>query len=167
MQLIYEKSVDSRKGFKLPESDIPCGKNIDTGYLRKNTPCLPEVSELDVVRHYTNLSRMNFSVDNNFYPLGSCTMKYNPKFTEKIANMEGFLELHPLMPQLLGGGRLSQGSLEVIYNTEKLPYLCPNTKKDQKEKVYITIHQRNWRYLETGKKAENIEIRHLWLIISP
>ena len=125
MKLIYEKSVISRTGFKLPQLDVPKKEGIDSKYARTKAPCLPEVSELDVVRHYTNLSRMNFSVDSNFYPLGSCTMKYNPKFTEKIANMEGFSELHPLMPQLLGGGRLSQGALEVIYNTEKL--LCEIT----------------------------------------
>jgi glycine dehydrogenase subunit 2 len=125
MQLIYEKGAPSRKGFQLPASDVPCPKDIGAGYLRDDTPYLPEVSELDVVRHYTNLSRMNLSIDSNLYPLGSCTMKYNPKFTEKVAGMEGFLELHPLMPQLLGGGRLSQGSLEVIYNTERL--LCEIT----------------------------------------
>jgi glycine dehydrogenase subunit 2 len=125
MRLIYEKSVESRQGFKLPVSDVPFSEGISIEYLRKKAPCLPEVSELDVIRHYTNLSRMNFSVDNNFYPLGSCTMKYSPKFTEKIANMDGFLKLHPLMPQILGGGRLSQGALEVIYNIEKL--LCEIT----------------------------------------
>jgi glycine dehydrogenase subunit 2 len=125
MKLIYEKSVISRKGFNVPESDVPVKAGIDSKYTRKHAPQLPEVSELDVVRHYTNLSRMNFSVDNNFYPLGSCTMKYNPKFTEKIAGMDGFSQLHPLMPQLLGGGRLCQGALEVIYNTEKL--LCEIT----------------------------------------
>lgn len=125
MKLIYEKSITSRRGFMPPKSDVPGNRGICPEYARGQAPCLPEVSELDVVRHYTNLSRMNFSVDNNFYPLGSCTMKYNPKFTEKIAAMEGFSELHPLMPQMLGGGRLSQGALEVIYNTEKL--LCEIT----------------------------------------
>jgi glycine dehydrogenase subunit 2 len=72
------------------------------------------------VRHFTNLSRLNFSVDANFYPLGSCTMKYNPKFTEKITSLDGFALAHPLLPQLAGGGMLAQGSLEVIYNTERL-----------------------------------------------
>jgi glycine dehydrogenase subunit 2 len=125
MKLIYEKSITSRRGFRLAESDVPVKQALDSKYARKQALHLPEASELDVVRHYTNLSRMNFSVDNNFYPLGSCTMKYNPKFTEKIAGMEGFSELHPLTPQLLGGGRLCQGALEVIYNTEKL--LCEIT----------------------------------------
>jgi glycine dehydrogenase subunit 2 len=125
MKLIYEKSVESRRGFRIPMPDVPEKRAIDSKYARQNIPSLPEVSELDVVRHYTNLSRMNFSVDNNFYPLGSCTMKYNPKVAEKIADLEGFSGLHPLMPQLLGGGRLCQGALEVLYNTEKL--LCEIT----------------------------------------
>jgi len=125
MQLIYEKSIEGRRGFKLPESDVSEIVKIDPKYTRLEKADLPEVSELDVVRHFTNLSHVNFSVDSNFYPLGSCTMKYNPKFTEKIVNIEGFLELHPLIPQLLGGGRLTQGSLEVLYDAEKL--LCEIT----------------------------------------
>ena len=128
MQLIYEKSISKREGFKLPEVDVPKQPEIPLKYSRKDKANLPEVSELDLVRHFTKLSRMNFSVDNNFYPLGSCTMKYNPKFTEKVASQEGFLNLHPLMPQLLGGGMLSQGSLEVLYNTDKL--LCEITGMD-------------------------------------
>ena len=120
MRLIFEKSIKGRRGFKIPKSDIPSKVELPKKYCRNRNPHLPEVSELDVVRHFTNLSRLNFSVDTNFYPLGSCTMKYNPKFTERIANLSGFLELHPLLPQLLGGGMLAQGSLEVIYQTEKL-----------------------------------------------
>lgn len=125
MQLIFEKSVQGRRGFKIPKSDIPLRTELPRKYCRDRDPNLPEVSELDVVRHFTNLSRLNFSVDTNFYPLGSCTMKYNPKFTERIANLDNFLELHPLLPQLLGGGMLTQGSLEVIYRTERL--LCEIT----------------------------------------
>ncbi|MDP8293020.1 MAG: aminomethyl-transferring glycine dehydrogenase subunit GcvPB [Candidatus Orphnella occulta] len=125
MRLIYEKSIKGRRGFRLDLPDVPEQEEISVKYSRKHKANLPEVSELDVVRHFTNLSRMNFSVDNNFYPLGSCTMKYNPKFTEKVVNIEGFLELHPLIPQLLGGGRLTQGALEIMYNTEKL--LCEIT----------------------------------------
>jgi len=125
MQLIYEKSVKGRQGFRLSESDLSRKADIPKEYARDVKADLPEVSELDVVRHFTNLSKMNFSVDANFYPLGSCTMKYNPKFTEKVVNIEGFLELHPLIPQLSGGGKLAQGSLEVIYRTEEL--LCEIT----------------------------------------
>ena len=120
MQLIFEKSRLGRKGFVLPETDVPQAAGLDKKYCRNQEAHLPEVSELDVVRHFSNLSRRNFSVDTNFYPLGSCTMKYNPKFTEKVAAMEGFSDLHPLLPQLLGGGMLAKGSLEVLYNIERL-----------------------------------------------
>jgi len=120
MRLIYEKGTQGRRGLRLPECTVSPKAQFPQKYQREHEPHLPEVSELDVIRHYTNLSRMNFSVDTNFYPLGSCTMKYNPKFTEVIANLEGFLQLHPLIPQLRGGGMLAQGSLEVIYKTERL-----------------------------------------------
>jgi len=120
MQLIYEKSVHGRKGVSLPRHTINSAKVLPKKFKRKAEANFPEVSELDVVRHYSKLSLMNFSVDTNFYPLGSCTMKYNPKFTEKIAALDGFTQLHPLMPQLRGGGMLAQGALEVVYNTERL-----------------------------------------------
>ncbi|MDD5771516.1 MAG: aminomethyl-transferring glycine dehydrogenase subunit GcvPB, partial [Candidatus Omnitrophica bacterium] len=90
MQLIFEKSRCGRRGFDLPETDVPVSPALPARYCRKQPASLPEVSELDVVRHFSGLSRLNFSVDTNFYPLGSCTMKYNPKFTENIAAMEGF-----------------------------------------------------------------------------
>ena len=128
MQLIFEKSIEARRGFKVPKSDVSFKAEIPKKYTRQEKANLPEVSELDVIRHFTNLSRMNFSVDANFYPLGSCTMKYNPKFTEKAADLEGFLMLHPLLPQLSGGGKLAQGSLEVLYRTEEL--LCEITAMD-------------------------------------
>ncbi len=120
MELIFEKSVRGRKGLRLPKRDVPPAKNIPARYKRRTSPLLPEVSELDVVRHFTGLSRMNFSIDTHFYPLGSCTMKYNPKFTEDIARLPGFSQLHPLLPQLLLGGILTQGALEVLYNIERL-----------------------------------------------
>ncbi|MDD5680613.1 MAG: aminomethyl-transferring glycine dehydrogenase subunit GcvPB [Candidatus Omnitrophica bacterium] len=119
MRLIYEKSVKGRRGISLPASDVP-KTEVYEKYLRKETAALPEVSELDVVRHFTNLSRMNFSVDTNFYPLGSCTMKYNPKFTEVISNLPGFRDLHPFMAQFDYAEGLAQGALEVLYNVEEL-----------------------------------------------
>ncbi|MDP3789986.1 MAG: aminotransferase class V-fold PLP-dependent enzyme, partial [Candidatus Omnitrophota bacterium] len=119
MNLIFEKSVKGRRGIKLPASDVP-KTEVYKKYLRKEAANLPEVSELDLVRHFTNLSKMNFSVDTNFYPLGSCTMKYNPKFTEVIANMPGFRDLHPLMAQSEYAEGLTQGALEVLYNVETL-----------------------------------------------
>ncbi len=120
MQLIFEKSRPGRLGFSLPQLDVLPAVCLPEKYCRQTAAQLPEVSELDVVRHFSNLSRLNFSVDTNFYPLGSCTMKYNPKFTEKVAALSGFSDLHPLLPQLWGGGMLAQGSLEVLYNMERL-----------------------------------------------
>jgi glycine dehydrogenase subunit 2 len=90
---------------------------LPTRLLRDEPAGMPELSELDVVRHFTGLSRKNFGVDSGFYPLGSCTMKYNPKVTEETAAYPGFSELHPLLPQLPGGEVLVQGALKVLYET--------------------------------------------------
>ena len=128
MRLIFEKSKNGRRGFQIQKSDVPLKEKIPEHLKRKSSINLPEVSELDVVRHFTNLAQSNYCIDSNFYPLGSCTMKYNPKFTEKIAQLEGFQNLHPLTPQLSGGGILCQGALEVIYKLEQL--LCEITGMD-------------------------------------
>ena len=128
MQLIFEKSRKGRKGFKIQKSDIPVKGEIPENIKRKTDNGLPEVSELDVIRHFTSLSNKNFCVDNNLYPLGSCTMKYNPKFTELCASLVGFRDLHPLLPQLSGGGILTQGALELLYHMEQL--LCEITGMD-------------------------------------
>ena len=120
MELIFEKHKDFRRGFSYGKSDVPAAKPLAQKYCRATEAFLPCLSELDVVRHFTNLSGLNFSVDTNFYPLGSCTMKYNPKFTERVAAFDGFGRLHPLLPQLSGGTMLAQGSLEVLYNMERL-----------------------------------------------
>ncbi|MBF0593825.1 MAG: aminomethyl-transferring glycine dehydrogenase subunit GcvPB [Candidatus Omnitrophica bacterium] len=125
MKLIFEQSVAGRRGVKLPVSDVPAKSALPQQYLRVKPAQLPEVSELDVVRHFTRLSQRNFSVDANFYPLGSCTMKYNPKFTEKVAGMSGFADLHPLLPQLKGGEKYAQGALEVLFECER--WLCEIT----------------------------------------
>lgn len=119
MNLIFEDSVRGRRGIKLPAPDVP-KTEIYKKYLRAEAAGLPEVSELDIVRHFTNLSKKNFSVDTNFYPLGSCTMKYNPKFTEVIANLAGFRDLHPMMAQFNYAEGFAQGALEVLYNVEAL-----------------------------------------------
>jgi len=120
MELIFERSKAGRKGMVLPKKDVPADAKIDKKYARGKEAELPSVSEPEVVRHFTNLSKMNFGVDSHFYPLGSCTMKYNPKFTERIAAYEEFTSLHPLNPQLIKGGKLTQGALEIIYDLEKL-----------------------------------------------
>ncbi len=120
MKLIFEKSVAGRRGVRLPECDVPGGRDNLKELKRKRPPDLPDVSELDTVRHFTELSRHNFGVDTNFYPLGSCTMKYNPKIGEEVAKYQGFSSLHPLLPQLRQGGILTQGALQVICETERL-----------------------------------------------
>ena len=107
-KLIFELSRPGRTGYSLPEvgsmaSKTPATRgtvadSIPAGLLRESAPALPEVSEVDVVRHYTNLSQMNFGVDTGFYPLGSCTMKYNPKINEEVAAHPAFAGLHPLQP---------------------------------------------------------------------
>jgi len=122
MSLIFEKSVPGRRGVSLPQCDVPCGTDIPESLRRQNPLDLAELSELDVVRHFTELSRRNFGVDTGFYPLGSCTMKYNPKVTETIASLDGFMNLHPFLPQLRHGGLLVQGALQVMYEFEQI--LC-------------------------------------------
>ena len=115
MATIFDKSVSGRKGVALPLCDVPGEPCIPEAYQRKTALPLAELSELDVVRHFTNLSRKNFGVDTGFYPLGSCTMKYNPKITEVVAGLDGFANLHPFLPQLRHGGMLTQGALQVMY----------------------------------------------------
>jgi glycine dehydrogenase subunit 2 len=128
MTIIFKKSIKGRRGVLLPELDVPGSIEIPAKYARTGDTNICELSELDVVRHFTELSRMNFGVDTNFYPLGSCTMKYNPKMCETIAQLEGFSSLHPLLPQLRHGGMLTQGALAVIYELERL--LCEITGMD-------------------------------------
>ncbi|BCG45639.1 Glycine dehydrogenase [Citrifermentans bremense] len=117
MQLIFEKSVPGRSGVRVPLSDVPKASPFPDALRRKEPVLLPEVSELDLVRHYTSLSRRNFSVDTNFYPLGSCTMKYNTKVTENAGGL--FAGCHPVLPLLPGGERLVQGPLSLIHGLEQ------------------------------------------------
>lgn len=125
MKLIFELSKEGRIGTNLPKLDIKAQPlNIPLSYWRQEEPEIPEVSEVDIIRHYTELSLRNHGVDNGFYPLGSCTMKYNPKVNEDIAQLEGFNGIHPLAP-----GELSQGALEVMYNMDKI--LCEVTGMDR------------------------------------
>jgi glycine dehydrogenase subunit 2 len=113
-KLVFELSSRGRVGFSLPEADVP-GAAVDElipkKFLRGDAPRLPEVSEFDVVRHYSRLSRMNYGVDTHFYPLGSCTMKYNPKLNEDMARLAGFARLHPLVRD-----EDAQGALELMYD---------------------------------------------------
>ena len=129
MKLIYEKSVNGRRGVRMPQSDVFAKIEIPENLLRRKPAALPEVSELDVIRHFTALSRMNHGVDTNFYPLGSCTMKYNPKLGEQVSRLGGFASLHPLLPQLRLGGMLTQGALQVLHDTGRL--LCEIAGMDE------------------------------------
>ena len=98
-KLIFDLSKEGRQGYSLPANKWQTSlSELPAGLLREQEPQLPQVCELDVVRHYTNLSQMNFGVDSGFYPLGSCTMKYNPKINEEIASMPAFAGVHPLQP---------------------------------------------------------------------
>ncbi|MCX8094423.1 MAG: aminomethyl-transferring glycine dehydrogenase subunit GcvPB [Candidatus Goldbacteria bacterium] len=123
MNTIFDKSVTGRKGFNIETPIKDAEKLLDKKFKRLKDAELPQVSELDVIRHFTNLSRLNFSVDTHFYPLGSCTMKYNPKINEKVSILPGFSNLHPITPYV--DYHLCQGALEVIYNLSYL--LCEIT----------------------------------------
>jgi glycine dehydrogenase subunit 2 len=108
--LIFELGNPGRQGVELPASDVPIKKDlIPTTYRRTTAARLPEVSESEVVRHYTNLSVLNHHVDKGFYPLGSCTMKYNPKINEELASVVGFANLHPWQTE-----DTSQGALQLM-----------------------------------------------------
>lgn len=115
--LIFELSTPGRIGYSLPEMDVPeldLNGLLPDGYLRIEEPELPEVSELDIMRHYTALSRRNHGVDSGFYPLGSCTMKYNPKINENVARFNGFAHVHPLQDE-----SSVQGALELLYDLQE------------------------------------------------
>ncbi|MGM9975223.1 MAG: aminomethyl-transferring glycine dehydrogenase subunit GcvPB [Clostridiaceae bacterium] len=126
-KMIFELSREGRKAYSLPALDVP-EKNIEellpSEYLREEAPELPEVSELELVRHYTLLSKKNYSIDSGFYPLGSCTMKYNPKINEDMAANPGFSKIHPYQPE-----ETVQGALELMYNLSKS--LCEITGMDE------------------------------------
>ncbi len=110
--LVCELSQPDRQGVGYPPSDVPLSE-LPAGLTRDALP-LPELSEVDVVRHFTRLSQLNYSVDTGFYPLGSCTMKYNPKINEEVARLPGFTAIHPLQPI-----ETVQGSLALMYHLQE------------------------------------------------
>ena len=110
---LCDMSVTGRQGIRFPKPDVPLAKLPPAGLLREDLP-LPELSELDVIRHYTRLSQLNYSIDTGFYPLGSCTMKYNPKVNEETARLPGFAFSHPLQPI-----ETVQGNLVLMYNLQE------------------------------------------------
>ncbi|MEL7234869.1 MAG: hypothetical protein AAGK74_10255 [Chloroflexota bacterium] len=111
--IIYDLSSPGRTGVNLPDLDVPESDLPDSDLLREDIN-LPEVSELQVVRHFTNLSRLNYAIDLGFYPLGSCTMKYNPRVNEDMARLPGFGALHPMSDE-----EGSQGALALIYQLQE------------------------------------------------
>ncbi len=110
--LLWEKGKKGRSGFSLPRRDVEYFE-IDKKLIG-DPPDFPDLSEVDVIRHYTRLSQWNFGVDTGMYPLGSCTMKYNPKINERQAGLKGFAGSHPLLP-----ADLSQGILRMIFELEQ------------------------------------------------
>ena len=114
-KLIFERSHEGRRAYDLPALDVPAVEAIPANMKNEGKLDLPELGEVDLVRHYTNLSRRNFGVDNGFYPLGSCTMKYNPKINEEVCTL--FEDMHPLLDE-----DMSQGALRLMYDLEG--YLC-------------------------------------------
>ena len=109
MQLLFERSHCGRGCSLLPASDVPCAP-LDDSLCRTQAPHLPQLSENELSRHYTELAEQTHGVNNGFYPLGSCTMKYNPKINEEIAALPGFTKIHPLQPEAT-----AQGCLETLY----------------------------------------------------
>ena len=115
--LIFEITREGRIGYSLPELDVPeldLSALLPKGFVREEAAELPEVSELDIMRHYTALSNRNHGIDSGFYPLGSCTMKYNPKINESVARYPGFANIHPLQDEAT-----VQGALEVLYDLQE------------------------------------------------
>ncbi len=115
-QLLMDRSVPGRRGVRVPDLDVPAQPLPDTSLLRDDLP-LPELSQPEVVRYFTRLSQLNYSIDTQFYPLGSCTMKYNPKINDQAAALPGMANLHPLAP-----AEAAQGALKLMHRLQA--YLC-------------------------------------------
>jgi glycine dehydrogenase subunit 2 len=111
-KLLFEHSDPGRKGYSLPKLDVPAAE-LPSDLCREEIAGFPELSEVDVVRHFTRLSTWNYGVDSGFYPLGSCTMKYNPKVNEVVARIPGLAGIHPATPS-----HLAQGTLELMYRLQ-------------------------------------------------
>lgn len=113
-RLLMERSVPGRVGTTLPSLDVPKSELPDAKLLREELD-MPEVSEGDLVRYFSRISQFNFSIDHNFYPLGSCTMKYNPKLNDELASLPGFTQIHPLQPE-----STVQGAIKLMWELQQL-----------------------------------------------
>src|SRR6476659_2250086 len=111
---LFERSSPGRGGGKIPHPPKGALDRIPVEARRATGPALPELNEPDVVRHYVNLSQLNYAVDTGFYPLGSCTMKFNPKLNEWAARLPGFADLHPMAPD-----EVAQGTLQLLWELEQ------------------------------------------------
>ncbi len=121
--LLFEGSVPGKRGCEVPAADIPDAEPLDPRFARKEIEGFPELSEREVVRHFTRISRLNYGNDQGLYPLGSCTMKYNPKVNETLARLDGFAGAHPLLP-----AEGVQGCLQIMAELER--FLCEITGMD-------------------------------------
>jgi glycine cleavage system P protein (glycine dehydrogenase) subunit 2 len=113
--LVFERSGRGKTGYSLPPLDVPAAVALPSSLLRQEIAGETEVSEVEIARHFTRLSRLNFSIDQGLYPLGSCTMKHNPRTNEEVARLPGFAAIHPLAPE-----EVSQGALELAWRLEQI-----------------------------------------------
>ena len=117
--LIFERSSPGKKAYQLPELDVPAvdpAEALGAANVRAGIDGFPEVSEVEAIRHFTRLSTWNYAIDYGMYPLGSCTMKYNPRINELVARIEGLAWAHPYQPE-----SLAQGAMEVMARVEAAP----------------------------------------------
>src|SRR5216117_3587949 len=115
--LLFERSSPGKKGYQLPALDVPpvdAAAALGAANVRSEIEGFPEVSEVEIIRHFTRLSTWNYAIDLGMYPLGSCTMKYNPRVNEFVARLDGVATEHPYQPQ-----ELSQGCLRILQLLEK------------------------------------------------
>src|SRR5580704_6185200 len=115
--LLFERSSPGKMGYQLPDLDVPAvdpASVLGAGNTRKEIADFPEVSEVDAIRHFTRLSTWNYAIDHGLYPLGSCTMKYNPRVNEQVARIDGLAWIHPYQPD-----SLAQGALEIMVELER------------------------------------------------
>src|SRR5271166_4486827 len=118
--LIFEKSSPGKRAFDLPPLDVPAAdaaKSLGEFHRRAGVEGFPEVSEIEVLRHFTRLSTWNYAIDLGMYPLGSCTMKYNPRVNEYVARLEGLASAHPMQP-----AEVAQGCLRILHDLQQI--LC-------------------------------------------